>query len=201
MPDEQAVRAPRPAETGGSLSDPAHWVDRHGDALYAFAVLQLGQREAAEELVQETLVSALEARTSFRGEASERSWLIGILRHKICDHFRRRRRHEASGAEVDLDTEPVAAFNQSGKWKRGPRPWPGDPGAAADAAEFRETLRDCLSALPPLMREAYCLRELNGLETAGICKVLEITPTYLWTLLHRSRAALRVCLERKWFGR
>ncbi|MHC4106905.1 MAG: sigma-70 family RNA polymerase sigma factor [Planctomycetota bacterium] len=183
-----------------SLSDPSEWVDRHGDALYGYALLQLRDAEAAEERVQETLLAALEARRSFRGGSSERTWFMGILKHKICDQFRRRR--DPSVRDAALAAEPVAAiFTASGIWKGKLQAWGGDPQADADRAEFWEAMRGCLSGLPSRMHDAFCLRELHGLATAEICQVLEISATNLWTLLHRSRALLRECLERRWFGK
>ena len=178
--------------------DPSQWVDRHGDALYGYAMLQLGNAETAEECVQETLLAALVARDSFRG-ASVRAWLMGILRHKICDHWRRRR--ETSLSEIPEASKAVTAvFVASGKWKDNPGSWAGEPETVADRSEFWEALRGCLSGLPPLMRDVYCLRELHGLAAPGICEVLDVSPSYLWTLLHRSRLLLRQCLERNWFG-
>jgi RNA polymerase sigma-70 factor (TIGR02943 family) len=183
--------------TERSPSEPADWIDRHGDALYGFALLQLGDPEAAEERVQETLLAALEARDSFRGQSSERTWLIGILKHKICDHFRRRARQPGpEGSDPN-----AAAFDRKGKWVHGPKPWSEPPQASAARAEFWAAFRRCLEAMPPRLHDAFCLRELHGLATDGICSVLDVTPNHLWTLLHRARASLRRCLEQHWFGR
>ena len=85
-----------------SEADPARWIERHADALFGFALLQVRDREEAQERVQETFVAALEAKGTFRGESSERTWLMGILKHKIYDHFRRRGRQAQTG-------EPAAA--------------------------------------------------------------------------------------------
>ncbi|MHC4414295.1 MAG: sigma-70 family RNA polymerase sigma factor [Planctomycetota bacterium] len=179
--------------------DPAQWVDRHADALFGYALLQLGDREAAQERVQEAFLAALEARRTYRGESSERTWLIGILKHKICDHFRRRAR-EPSAEDLAAATEAAGAmFTAEGIWKKGPRRWPGGPEASLDREQFWSVFRDCLSRLSPRMSDAYCLREIHGLKADVICQVLEISPTNLWTLLHRARALLRQCLEHNWF--
>jgi RNA polymerase sigma-70 factor (ECF subfamily) len=181
--------------------EPTQWIERHADALFGYALLHLGDREQAEERLQETFLAALEARATFRGGSSERTWLMAILKHKICDHFRRRGR-EASAREPAAASEAVAAmFAEDGKWKKGPRRWPGEPGALLEQGEFWAVLRDCLSKLPARMGEAFCLRQMHGLEAQEICKVLETTSTNLWTLLHRARALLRACLERNGFGR
>jgi RNA polymerase sigma-70 factor (ECF subfamily) len=182
-------------------TQPTQWIERHADALFGYAVLQLGNREEAEERVQETFLAALEAQATFRGESSERTWLMGILKHKICDHFRRRKR-TGSADEPAVSEAMAAMFTADGKWKKNlPAAWPGVPEAVLEKGEFWAVLRDCLSKLPARMGEAFCLRHMHGLEAEKICKVLETTPTNLWTLLHRARALLRACLERSGFGR
>ncbi|MHC4948718.1 MAG: sigma-70 family RNA polymerase sigma factor [Planctomycetota bacterium] len=193
--------APAAPTADSTELDAAGWLDRHGDALYAFAVLHLGDRDAAEDRVQETLLAALEARTSFRGASSVRTWLIGILKNKIRDHLRRGRRTAAALPTGDAGGPPDSWFTEQGKWKVGPAPWRTDPEDPVTRAEFWETFRGCLAGLPPPMRDAFCLRELHRLSTGEIREVLGISDTNLWTLLHRGRARLQECLGRRWFGR
>lgn len=180
----------------GPRPDPARWVDRHGDAMYGYALLQLGDPDAAEERVQEALLAGLEVVHTFRGESTERTWLIAILRNKIRDHFRRR------GVAARAGVRPIpGGFDESGKWMKGePRAWGADPIASASGAEFWATFSSCLAALPPPLRDAFSLRELHGLETEGACEALEISRNNLWTMLHRSRSLLRRCLEQHWFA-
>jgi len=80
------------ARQSSSSANPEAWVDEHGDCLYRYAVMRVRHPEVAEDLVQETLLAAVRTQTSFRGTSSERSWLYGILKNKICDHFRKRAR-------------------------------------------------------------------------------------------------------------
>ncbi len=67
--------------------------------------------------------------------------------------------------------------------------------------EFLGQLAKCLEALPPNLQRAFTLREIDGADTKEICKVLSVTDTNLWVILHRARARLRECLETRWFGR
>ncbi|WP_288054792.1 sigma factor [Methylobacter sp.] len=69
------------------LSTPDQWLDLHGDILYRYAFVRVRVPEIAEDLVQETLLGALKANAGYAGEASERTWLIGILKHKISAIF------------------------------------------------------------------------------------------------------------------
>jgi RNA polymerase sigma-70 factor (ECF subfamily) len=71
---------------------PEQWLDEHGDVLYRYALLQFRDEHKAEEAVQETLVAALQSRDRFQGGSSVRTWLIGILKHKVLDQFRRESR-------------------------------------------------------------------------------------------------------------
>jgi len=77
----------KPAVTTGA--DPERWVEEHGDCLYWYALLRVRRPEIAEDLVQETFFVAVRTSGNFRGKSSERSWLCGILKNKICDYFRK----------------------------------------------------------------------------------------------------------------
>jgi RNA polymerase sigma-70 factor (ECF subfamily) len=181
--------------------DPSEWVDRYGDYLFRFAMLRLRDRSMAEDLVQETFLAALKVRNSFSGDSSEKTWLAAILKHKIYDHFRRQSR-EAPLPEGDLPDSPGSEpFDARGHWTAGPKEWGGNPADLFRQKEFLGQLAKCLEALPPNLERAFTLREIDGADTKEICKVLSVTDTNLWVILHRARARLRECLETRWFGR
>ena len=175
-------------------SDPEAWVDRHGDAMYRYALARLGDRDLAEELVQEALVAALGSRDRFKLESAERTWLIGILRHKIVDQFRR-----AGRAAAQASDPFVSGLFDRGFWKERPKAWARDPGAALENEEFWATFEQCLAKLPGGMGGVFRLRELDQLETTEICRILDITGANVFTLLYRARVRLRRCLESNWF--
>ncbi len=189
-----------------TTSDPAIWLEQHGDALYRFALLRVRDREVAEELVQECLLGALRARDSFGGQASERTWLIGILKRKVVDHFRRAAR-EAPGSEVDAADRAASGcadqsdFTAKGLWARGPGRWGGDPGRLLEDGEFWDVFHRCLAGLSERLADAFVLRELEQMPSDEVCQVLGLTPTNLWARLHRARLGLRRCLEKNWFDR
>ena len=187
--------------SGGESCDPSAWLDQHGDALFRYALLHLGDRTAAEDAVQDTLLAALTARERFTGRSSERTWLIGILKHKIVDRVREAAR-ERPPADLDSTAELVTAcFDQGGKWKTGPRRWDSGSDEPFQQREFWDIFRLCASRLPPALSGAFLLRESAELATEEICKLLSVTATNLWTMLHRARTQLRACLEANWFGR
>ncbi|MCL5965924.1 MAG: sigma-70 family RNA polymerase sigma factor [Deltaproteobacteria bacterium] len=181
-------------------TDPADWVERYGDYLFRYAMLRLRDRSAAEDLVQETFLAALKDRDAFSGDSSEATWLVGILKHKILDLFRREAK-EAPMEEDDLrDSPDVGSFDGAGRWISGPAEWGGNPADLYRRKEFLDRFAECLAGLSPNHAAAFTLREIEGLGTADICKVLSVSETNLWVILHRARMRLRKCLEARWFG-
>ena len=163
--------------------------------LLRYASLQLRNPEQAEDAVQETLVAALAAEKSFAGRSQLRTWLTGILKHKIIDAIRRTGREQPlpDDSLEDLD----ALFDQSGHWREAPQDWPEQ---ALEQKQFLQALEKCLAMLPARTSQVFLMREHLGLATAEICKELGITATHCWVLLYRARMALRECLQLNWFG-
>ena len=193
--------------TACPATDPARWVDEHGDSLFRYALGQVRDQAVAEDVVQETFLAALKARDRFTGRCSERTWLVGILKHKIADHFRRTSR-ECRAEPVDgLPFEEEELFSRVGPWAGhwtgagGPGPWGTDPHEVLEQGEFWAVLQGCLDELPPRLARAFWLREVEGATTEEICKVLDVSPTNLWVMLHRARMHLRRSLELKWFSK
>ncbi|RME84780.1 MAG: sigma-70 family RNA polymerase sigma factor [Zetaproteobacteria bacterium] len=179
--------------------DPARWLDAYGDDLYRYALARVRDPDQAADLVQETLLAAWQARAQFSGRSSVRTWLIGILKHKIVDHIRReirtRQRNDA------LERDPTSRwFDDSGRWVEHPQPWRDDPARLLENREFLRALRMCLERLPERQRRAFELREVAGDAPEEICQAMGITPTNLNVLIYRARLALRKCLELHWFG-
>ena len=172
--------------------DPSRWVDEHGDALFRFAVLRVRDAELASDLVQDTFLSALKAFEGFRGQSSVRTWLTGILKHKIIDYYRKNRL-EIPATEVGPEgTDLDHAESLAPAWKE-------SPSTLVENREFWGVLTNCLDGLPEAHRRAFSMREFDGLSSEEIRKVLDVTPSNLWVILHRARTKLRRCLEANWF--
>jgi RNA polymerase sigma-70 factor (TIGR02943 family) len=170
-------------------------------ALLAIARLQLRNEAWAEDVVSETLLAALEGARSFDGQSQLKTWVVGILKHKIVDQFRRSKR------EISIDAEVEAAqvetfdelFGSDGHRTDSPRDW-GDPEAVLAEAQFFNALQVCVEALPTTLGRIFMMREWLELETAEICKELQISPTNCFVMLHRARMRLRECLDINWRG-
>jgi RNA polymerase sigma-70 factor (ECF subfamily) len=176
-------------------------LDRHRRYLIRIAQLQLRDADLAEDVVQETLVAALGARDGFSGRSSVKTWLTGILKHKIVDAIRHKQRQPVIAATFDDETDREAfdpLFKDDGSWDAPPADW-GDPENALARREFMDVMELCLERLPPNTARVFVMREVMELETEEICKELAITANNLWVILYRARMALRQCLEQNWF--
>lgn len=173
--------------------DPNTWVQTYGDSLFRFAVGRLGNTALAEDLVQESFLAGLKAREQFRGESGVSTWLFSILRRKIADHFRSRRSKEVPLSHDDMEPSARAAKGASKSRKVT------DPAEILEDREFWAVFNACVDKLPDLLAEAFAMREINQHSPKEICKILGITATNLSMRLHRSRAALKECLQLNWF--
>lgn len=188
------------------LSDPERWVDEHGDYLFKYALSRLRDPLKAEDAVQETFLAALKGGKSFQGRSAEKSWLVGILKNKVYDYYRKAGR-EASFTDLEFyKDEESDRFVADGVFKdawiheAGPQEW-NNPGASLDSEVFWQTYRDCSNKLPKNIAMVFALREVDGMESKEICTTLNISESNLWVMLHRARMALRRCLEINWFAK
>ncbi len=182
-----------------SVPPPELWVDQFGDLLFSAARKRVRARTACEELVQETLLAALKSRDSYRGECEFSSWLVGILKHKILDYMRQAYRQTTESLPDDAAVESL--FASVGNWKQMPRRWRIDPQDSAVESELQQMIAQCIDALPDLQRGAFTLCVMDDGDSSEVCKVLNVSTTNLYVLLHRARLRLRDCLDKKGVGK
>lgn len=187
--------------TSASLTE--QQLAEHRPVLFRYALLQLRDHELAEDAVQETMLAAWQAAESFEGKAGLRTWLIGILKHKIADHWRRNAR-ETVVAEVEADHADTATtendfFMSDGHWNHGPSSWH-DPEKSFEQQAFWSVFEACQNNLPPKMGRVFMLRELVGLDAEEICRETGLSDANYWVTMHRARLRLRECLEIRWFN-
>lgn len=184
---------------GGDF-DISECVIEYGDRLFNFAMLRLKNKELAEDLVQETFLSAFKSQESFEGRSSVYTWLVRILKNKIIDHIRKQKRKtEVSYEEVNCP-EKNNLLNSFGIWKVQLGEWAADPGQLLDKKGFQVQIQKCLEAIPDKYREAFVLRTVDDLDAEEVCELLGITSNNLWVIMYRARMRLRECLDKNWFN-
>ena len=169
--------------------------------LLRFARSQLRNDAWAEDAVSDTLLAALEKPGSFAGRSQLKTWLVGVLKHKVVDQLRRHHREATVLTADDGEDLDESLFETEGRrhWRDKPADW-GNPEAAFGQRQFFEVLEACMDHLPATQGRVFMMREWLELSTDEICQELQVTPTNLWVLLHRARMRLRECLQQRWFS-
>lgn len=179
--------------------NPEDWVDQYGDYLYRYAWSRLRDGNAAEEVVQETLLAGVRFSGQYSGHGSERGWLLGILKRKIVDYVRLRQRYDRDGTSIDDDADPSAMlFDKNGRWQAGSLQ--DAPDKTVEAGELWNVVQSCLDQLPRGQADVFVLSVMEEMDSADVCDQLGITPSNLWVRLHRARLGLAKCVGAKWFS-
>ena len=182
------------------LSSPQQWVDLYADDLYAYAFKIIPDPHQTENLIQETFLAAIKSKDSFKGKSTEKTWIIGILRHKINDYLRSKYKEVPVSSLVPEDISTDNFFDQVNETlNKTPGTWNLQPDELLNKEEFWRAFEECLKRLPSKTAEAFSLSEIEEMNSNEICKVLNVTATNLWSLLHRARVQLRQCLQINWF--
>ena len=187
------------------MTDAIANIETHRSYLYRYALLHVRDADRADEVVQETLLAALESAERYAGRSTVKTWLTGILKHKITDLFRKQSREvQVPLAPPGKDEREFADefFDRARRdhWHTFPPTWQ-DPERSFEQARFWEVFERCNVQLPAQTARVFAMREFMGMETGAICKELGITSTNCWVMLYRARMSLRECLETTWFGR
>lgn len=186
--------------------NPTEWVKLYADELYRFAYIKVSDSGLAQDLVQETFLSALQAKEQFRGESSEKTWLMAILKNKIIDHFRKSRK---ASITISIDEEKTGDsdphhffFNEKGHWRKemAPKAWTSEISSKQEQTDFYSILRACMGKLNEMGKKIFNLKYLEEKESAEICKDLSISTSNYWVIIHRAKLQLRSCLEKNWFS-
>jgi len=177
---------------------PDQWVDRYADYLYNYAVARVGDIEIAKDLVQETFFAGLNSAKNYKGEASERTWLVSILKRKVIDHYRRSNSKKGK-AEVRINYNTDS--DSEGDWleEQIADPFSKDGDNIMENEELGLALQDCIAKLPQKQAQVFKMKTIQGMETEDICNELGINPSNLWVMIHRARTSLMGCLNENWF--
>ena len=178
-------------------SQPHMWVDEYGDFLFRYAVSRLRDVNSAEDVVQQTFLAGLKHFDQYSGKGSMRGWLLGILKRKIIDFVRERRRTSQQASD-EAGNPFDQVFDRNGRWTKESASTIRQPMDSLEREEFWPIFRQCLEGLPPRQADVFALREMDDLSTEVICKELSISPSNLWTQLHRARLRLAICIKTRW---
>ena len=163
----------------------------------------------AEDLVQDTFLSALKARGKFLGNASEKTWLTGILKNKIIDYYKKAStRYEKPGMDnsrAGANYDHFFSEEQNGHWadEHGPGEWVLDSArtdmtSVTESKEFYVMFNRCMGKLPEKWAMAFSMKTLDETPSEEICKELGISSSNFWVIIHRAKLQLRECIEKNW---
>jgi len=178
--------------------NPNKWIDLYVDYLFNYTISRVNNRDIAQDLVQETFLAGLKSMKNFKGEATERTWLISILKRKIIDYYRKINSNKGK-AEVRITSNNDS--ETEGDWLQNRVADPFDKTAedTLQNEELGDAIYNCLSKLPKKQADIFRMKTIEGIETEDICNELEITPSNLWVIIHRARTAMALCLKENWF--
>lgn len=175
-----------------------------GDYLYSYALMKVGERATAEDLVQETFVAAIRSKDTFKGESSEKTWLVTILKNKIIDYYRKKdvlRNATKYLAETEFDFTKNFFNLNDGHWIESarPAPWSSLADSALESKEFETTLEGCIRKMPPKLVPVFVAKFIDDEDSEIICKVHGISSSNYWVMIHRAKVLIRSCLDKNWF--
>ena len=174
------------------------WVDRYSDYLYNYTIVRVNDHEVAQDLISETFLAGLKSKDNFKGEASERTWLISILKRKIIDHYRKINSNKGK-AEVRMSYRDEDA---DGDWleERVRDPFDKTAEDVLENDELGAAILDCLDGLSEKHATIFKMKTIDNFDTEAICNEFNITPSNLWVIIHRARTAMAECLEKSWLN-
>ena len=176
--------------------NPEHWVDRYSDYLFNYTISRINDPEVVKDLISETFLAGLRSKDNFKGMASERTWLVSILKRKIIDHYRKINSNKGK-AEVRITYN---SDESEGEWLEEQVSDPFEKNAE-DSLENKElgvAIFNCLETLNKKQAAIFKMKTIDGFDTEAICKEFDITPSNLWVIIHRARKSMAECLEKSW---
>lgn len=186
------------AKISSNTVKPQIWVEAYHEILFKYALARLRDADLAEERIQETYLAALQSRKGFRGLASEKTWLISILKRKIYDHFRRMGRDRQFKMTFPMEHSRTDVFDSDRMPALRSRIWFSDPSMVYEQKEFLKIIENALSELPGRTAQAFILREVLELSSREICEFMDISIYNLYVMVHRARKHLKDDLQLKW---
>ena len=183
--------------------NPAKWVDLYADYLYNYAYYRVNNGELAEDLVQDTFLSALKAQDSYKGEAAEKTWLVSILKNKIIDYYKKASTKNESPLKLQTYDAPSLDYffnkEKNGHWQQNSKPKEWEAADESyDSKEFYKILESCLGELPEKWKGVFTMSLLDDSDSKIVCKEFNLSSSNFWVIMHRAKLQIRACLEKNW---
>ena len=153
-----------------------------GDRLYRLSLRLTGDPAAAEDVVQEAFLKLMAGADSIEGRSRLATWLYRVAYNASMDRLREGKRTTPVPEEQDDGALPMPSLFVDFRFS---------PEAMLKDAEMRRALDEAIASLPPSLRAAFLLRDVEGLSTAEAAEALSLTETNLKVRLHRARLLLR----------
>jgi RNA polymerase sigma-70 factor (TIGR02943 family) len=176
-----------------------NWVRQYTNDLFNWAYHKTSDYQSAEDIVQETFLVAAENIERFRNESQPKTWLFGILKNKIAEHFRSKLKHPQIQIENEESFELF--FDKNGSWNKSSRPdeWDINEDQLFDNGDFNKIFEHCMNNLPAQWFSCISMKYLEEKNSTLVCQELGLSTTNYWQILHRAKLQLRECLEQHWF--
>ncbi len=183
------------------------WVENYGDHLFSLARYKLNDTELAKDLIQDTFLSAIKAVDTFRGDCSEKTWLVRILNNKIIDHYRTGKKEIPMSEYLDNTEKSFSDhyfdFNTPGEYGHHkiaafPAISNFESDVSINQSELKKVLDGCIGKLPASLSQVFLLKYVSGENADFICKKFNITSSNYWVILHRAKLLLRSCIAKIW---
>jgi len=186
------------------ILDPQNWVDNYSDYLYNYAYYRVNNQELAEDLVQDTFLAGINARNTYKAQASEKTWLVSILKNKIIDHYKKASTRNES--PLQLNTYEAPSYDhffdkqKMGHWQKetSPKDWGDRTESQVETKEFYSVLEKCLSGIPEKWQGIFKMSLLDDKDSDLVCKEFKLSSSNFWVIMHRAKLQIRECLEKNW---
>lgn len=177
----------------------SEWVRLYTKEMFVWAYQKTADQELSEDLVQDAFLAASEKINSFKKESRPKTWLFGILKNKIADHYRKTLRQNKTS--LFAPEQLSAFFGSDNRWHKNTSPvaWAGEPEHLLDVPDFNQVFDDYIENLPKAMHACIRLKFLEEKKGQQICEELGFTSANYWQLIRRAKLQLRACLEQHWF--
>ena len=184
--------------------DPNNWVKNYADYLYNFAYYRVNNQELAEDLVQDTFLSGIKGKNTYKGEASEKTWLVSILKNKIIDYYKKASTKNESPLQLNEEESPSYDYffdkKKMGHWQNNtsPKEWGDVSDSQTETKEFYKILENCLEKLPVKWKGIFSMSLLDDQDAKIVCKEFNLSSSNFWVIMHRAKLQVRECLEKNW---